>query len=128
MSRKESIEFSLAGGPFHRSLPRYRQRSARRRVGQASSRDHVTQPATNERGAEAIPSPRRIELLDLEPRLSEARRRVEIAGAFRAALVNDRSDAVGENLFDGALLFFRISEEIEFDAARQEHIATSKQG
>src|ERR1700688_2830203 len=126
MSQEESIEIGLAGGALHRSLPRHRQCSTRCGVSQTPGRRHVAQPATDEGGSEAVASSGRIELLDLEPGLGEARRGVEVACAFRAPLVNDRFDAVGENLFDGALLFFRISEEIEFDAARQEHIATSK--
>ena len=118
MSQEESIEIGLAGGAFHWSLPRYRQCSTRRGVSQTPGRSHVAQPATDEGSAEAVASSGRIELLDLEPGLGEARRGVEVAGAFRAPLVNDCSDAVGENLLDGGLLFFRIGEEIEFDAAR----------
>ena len=52
----------------------------------------------------------------------------EVAGAFSAALVNDRPDAVAKDFRDRGFLFFRLGEEIEFDAARQEEIATSKQG
>src|SRR5215467_13412417 len=113
MSRKESIKIRLAGGAFHRSLPRDSQSSARRRVGQALGGWHVAQPATNEGGAETVPSPRRIELLDLEPGLREARRGVEVAGAVGSALVNDRSDAVAEDFHHSGLVFLRIREEIE---------------
>jgi hypothetical protein len=54
MSRKESIEFSSAGGPFHRSLPRYRQRSARRRVGQAS-RTAAVEAGVHRRASRSFP-------------------------------------------------------------------------
>src|SRR6202046_3857032 len=128
MSQEESIDIDLAGGALHRSLPRHRQCSTRCGVSQTPGRRHVAQPATDEGGPEAVPSSGRIALLDLEPRLGEARRGVEVASAFRAPLVNDCFDAVGENLLDGGLLFLRIGEEIELNAARQEQIATSKQG
>src|SRR5580704_6265575 len=118
MSQEESIDIDLAGGALHRSLPRHRQCSTRCGVSQTPGRRHLAQPATDESGPEAVASPRRIELLDLEPGLGEARRGVEVASTFRAPLVNDCFDAAGENLLDGGLLFFRIGEEIEFDAAR----------
>src|ERR1700729_4094201 len=100
MSCKESIEFGLAGGAFHRSLPRYRQGSTRRGVGQTPSGRHVAQPTTDERGAEAVASSRRIHLLDLEPGLRETRRGVEVASTVSAALVNDRSDAAAKDFRD----------------------------
>src|ERR1700722_16732777 len=128
MSQDESIEIGLAGGALHRSLPRPRQCSPRRRVSQTPGRKQAAQTATDQCVAEAVPSPRRIELLDLESGLCEACCGVEVASAFRAPLVNDCFDAVGENLLDGGLLFLRIGKEIEFNAARQEHIAMSKQG
>src|ERR1700729_3093399 len=128
MSQEKSIEIGVAGGALHRSLPRHRQCSTRCGVSQTPGRRHVAQPATDEGGPEAVASSGRIELLDVESGLGEARRGVEVASAFRAPLVNDCLDAVGENLLDGGLLFLRVGEEIEFDAARQEHIAASKQG
>ena len=128
MSQEESIEIGLAGGALHRSLPRHRQCSTRCGVSQTPGRRHVAQPATDEGGPEAIASSGRIEFLDLEPGLGEARRRVEVAGALGAPLVNDCFDAVGENLLDRGRLLLRIGEERELNAARQEQIATSKQG
>src|ERR1700722_12676414 len=128
MSQEESIEIGLAGGALHRSLPRHRQCSTRCGVSQTPGRRHVAQPATDKGRPEAVASSGRIDLLDLEPGLGEAGRGVEVASAFRAPLVNDFFDAVGENLLDGGLLFLRIGEEIELNAARQEQIATSKQG
>ena len=118
MSQEESIEIGLAGGALHRSLPRHRQCSTRCGVSQTPGRRHIAQPAADEGGAEAVPRPRRIELLDLEPGQCEARRGVEVASAFRAPLVNNCFDAVGEYLLDGGLLFLRIGKEIEFNAAR----------
>ena len=118
MSQEESIEIGLAGGALHGSLARHRQCSTRCGVSQTPGRRHVAQPATDEGGPEAVASSGRIALLDLEPGLGEARREVEVASAFRAPLVNDCFDAVGENLLDGGLLFLRIGKEIEFNAAR----------
>src|SRR3984957_7899014 len=128
MSQEESIEIGLAGGALHRSLPRHRQCSTRCGVSQTPGRRHVTQPAADEGGPEAVAGSGRIELLDHEPWLCVAYCGVEVASALRAPLVNDCFDAVGENLLDGGLLFLRIGKEIEFNAARQEHIAMSKQG
>ena len=64
------------------------------------------------------PAPVGSSSLDLEPGLCEACCGVEVASAFLAPLVNDCFDAVGEDLLDGGLLFLRIGEEIEFNAAR----------
>src|ERR1700722_6758105 len=124
MSQEESIEFGLASGAFHWPLLRYRQRSTRRGVSQTPGRRHVAQPATDEGGPEAVASSSRIELLNSEPRLSEARRRVEVAGALGAPLVNDCFDAVGENLLDRGRLLLRIGEERKLNAAREGHVTT----
>ena len=86
MACEEGIELSLAGGAFHRSLPRDRQGSARRGVGQTLSRGQAAQPATDEGGPETVAGARWIDLFDLEPELREARRGVEVAGAIGAAL------------------------------------------
>ena len=82
MSRKESIEIGLAGGALHWAPLRHRQSSARCGVGQTLGGRHVAQPATDECRAEAVPSSRRIEFLDLEPGLCEACCGVEVALMF----------------------------------------------
>ena len=128
MVRKERVEIGLAGGALHGSLPRYRQGSARGGIGQTLGRRHVAQPATDERGAEAVAGPGGIDLFDLEPGLREARSGVEVVGAVGAALVNDRPNALAKDFRDRCFLFFCLREQIELDAAGQEKIATSKQG
>ncbi len=127
MASKEGIEIGLAGGAFHRSLPRDRHCSARRGVGETPGRSQVAQPATDEGGPETVAGARWIDLFDLEPGLREARRGVEVAGAIGAALVNDRPNAAAEDFRDCGLLFLRLRKEIEFDAAWQEKIATLEQ-
>ena len=128
MACEEGVELSFAGGALHRSLLRDRQGSARRGVGETPGRRQAAQPATDEGGAETIARPGRINLLDFEPGLCEPRRGVEVAGAVGAALVNDRPNAAAEDFRDCGFLFFGFGEKMEFDAARQEEIATPEQG
>jgi len=87
----------MARGALHRSLPPDSQCSARRGIRETSGRRHGAQPATDESGAEAIASPGRIDLVDLERGLREAGRQVEVAGALGAPLLNDRANATAED-------------------------------
>ena len=128
MSCKETIKTGLARRPFHRSLQRHRECSARHCIGQTLGRRHAAQPATDKRGAEAVASSRRIDLLDFKPGLDDARDGVEVASTVSAALVDNRLNAAAQNFRDGGFLFFWLRKKIEFDAARQEKIATPEQG
>src|SRR5271166_99563 len=125
--RQKRIEVRLARRALHRSLPRNRESPARGSVGKAARRRHVAQPTAHEGRVEAVAGAGRVDFLNLKSGLRQTRRGVEIAGTFRAPLVDDGADASSEDLGDGGALLLGGREQGEFGTARQEEVASTEQ-